>query len=89
MSSDSRTGSAEVTERLARSAILGLLAERNAGATICPSEAARRVGGENWRGAMAAVHAAATALDAEGSVRLCQRGKAVARPVGAYRIGRA
>jgi len=64
-----------------------LLAERDPGATICPSEAARRVGGGEWREAMPAVHAAAAQLEAEGRVRLSQRGEAVTDPVGAYRIG--
>jgi hypothetical protein len=72
----------------ARAAILELLGERAADATICPSEAARRIGGEQWRAAMEEVHAAAASLQAEGQVRLSQRGEAVTDPVGAYRIGR-
>ena len=75
-------------EQSARAAILGLLEERDEGATICPSEAARRVAGGGWRAAMEIVHAAAVELAAEGKVRLSQRGEAVTEPVGAYRIGR-
>jgi hypothetical protein len=37
---------------------------------------------------MEEVHAAAAQLQAEGLVRLSQRGEAVTDPVGAYRIGR-
>ena len=76
-----------MVERSAQAAILDLLSERAAEATICPSEAARRLAGGNWRGAMAQVHAAAAALQAEGRVRLSQRGASVTEPVGAYRIG--
>ncbi|MDB5695721.1 MAG: hypothetical protein JWN21_1264 [Sphingomonas bacterium] len=43
-----------------RAAILTLLAARGVGRTICPSEAARLVGGEAWREAMPGVHAAVT-----------------------------
>jgi hypothetical protein len=76
-----------VTVALAQAAILDLLHERAAGLTICPSEAARRIGGEQWRGAMEVVHAAAGKLAEEGRVRLSQRGETVADPAGAYRIG--
>lgn len=74
------------TEEAARAAILDLLRERDADATICPSEAARLVKGEDWRAAMEPVHAAAAALAAEGNVRLSQRGAIVTVPIGAYRI---
>jgi hypothetical protein len=77
-----------MTEAAARAAILDLLAERDPGATICPSEAARRVAGEDWRSAMGVVHEAAAQLAAAGAVRLSQRGGAVTQPVGAYRVGR-
>lgn len=75
-----------MTERSARAEILSLLGERKADATICPSEAARRLAGDKWREAMAEVHAAAAELEAEGKVRLSQRGRSVSLPVGAYRI---
>lgn len=78
-----------MTNQLARAAIQNLLRERDGDATICPSEAARLLAGDDWRAAMNVVHAAAADLAAEGRVRLSQRGKAVVRPVGAYRIGRA
>lgn len=75
----------------AADAILAVLAQRGAeggtGKTICPSEAARRIGGDRWREAMPAIHAAASALSQERRVRLTQRGVDVAGPpAGAYRI---
>jgi hypothetical protein len=75
-------------QALARTAILSLLDERGPGLTICPSEAARRLAGADWRGAMAVVHATAADLAAEGRIRLSQRGAVVSAPVGAYRIAR-
>lgn len=72
----------------AESAVLRLLEERSPVATICPSEAARVLGGADWRQAMPLVHAAARALASAGRVRLTQRGRAVDEPHGAYRIGR-
>ena len=73
------------------SAIKTLLAERRADATICPSEAARRVDPGRWAGAMPAVHDAARRLVADGHVVLTQRGAIVSpdEVVGAYRIRRA
>ncbi len=53
-----------------RDAILKLLGERSADKTICPSEAARAIGGEDWRDLMPTVHAAARALAEEGIVEL-------------------
>jgi hypothetical protein len=60
-----------MTERRdARMALLTLLADRAAEATLCPSEVARALAGaagsEDWRGEMAAVHAAVDAMVAEG-----------------------
>lgn len=77
-----------MTDQSARTAIQDLVRERDASATICPSEAARAVAGEDWRAAMPVIHTAAAELAAEGKVRLSQRGKTVTEPVGAYRIGR-
>lgn len=72
----------------ARATILALLAERAADETICPSEAARALGGAGWRREMAAVHAAVDRLAAEGRVRLSWRGATLAARDGPYRIGR-
>lgn len=58
-------------------AILRLLAERDPGKTICPSEAARAVGGEEWRDLMDDARAAAGRLRAAGRVEVTQRGEVV------------
>jgi hypothetical protein len=74
----------------AAAAILRLLASRRPEATICPSEAARALDPEAWRGRMGEVHAAARGLAAAGAVELAQRGAPVAPEAarGAYRIRR-
>jgi hypothetical protein len=54
-------------------AILELLVERGSGKTICPSEAAKRVGGKDarrdWEGLMEPARAAARRLVAQGKWR--------------------
>lgn len=71
-------------------AILALLAERAAGATICPSEAARRLAAPDgdWRAQMDAVHAATDALTARGLITLSWRGARMQKRRGPYRIAR-
>lgn len=67
-------------DRDLEAAILDLLADRAAGATICPSEAARRVGGdedEAWRELMEPARRAARRLVAAGEVDILQRGHVV------------
>ncbi|MDD7928222.1 DUF2256 and DUF3253 domain-containing protein [Microbacterium sp. NM3R9] len=58
-------------------AILDLLDARAATATICPSEAARKVGGEEWRDLMEPARRAARRLVADGEVDITQRGAVV------------
>lgn len=62
-------------------AILTLLSGRAADASICPSEAARRVGGEDvedaWRALMEPARAAARRLVARGAIEITQHGRAV------------
>ena len=60
-------------------AILSLLAERAPGRTICPSEAARAVAGQDgdWRSLMDDVRAAAFALADRGAVEVTQSGVVV------------
>ena len=58
-------------------AILDLLAARARGATICPSEAARRVAPDDWRPLMARARSAARRLVASGALEMTQRGHAV------------
>ena len=69
--------------------ILELVARRAPGATICPSDAARAVGGDDWRALMAPVRAAAGRLAATGQVRVTQRGQQVdaEQARGPIRIG--
>jgi hypothetical protein len=61
-------------------AIRHLLAVRDAkraGATICPSDAARLVGGDDWREWMDAAREAARRLVARGEIVVTQRGQVV------------
>ncbi|MDQ3723816.1 MAG: DUF3253 domain-containing protein [Actinomycetota bacterium] len=62
----------------AERAILDLLAQCGPGKTICPSEAARAVGGdEGFRPLLPLVREAAGALVASGRIEVTQRGRAV------------
>jgi Protein of unknown function (DUF3253) len=67
---------ADVGARLEQ-AIDALLDDRRAGATICPSEAARAVDPEGWRELMPAARAAAGRLAAAGRVEVTQRGEVI------------
>ncbi len=58
-------------------AIRHLLSQRAASATICPSEAARQVGGDEWRDLMEPARRAARRLVADGEVEITQRGVVV------------
>ncbi|GAB2887514.1 DUF3253 domain-containing protein [Nocardioides pacificus] len=81
----------DATDRLLEERILELLAARRDGATICPSEAARAVGGEQWRELMPPARAAAARLVTAGEVHVTQGGVVVdpADAVGPIRIRRA
>ena len=71
-------------------AILDLLAQRRAGATICPSDAARAVEPDDWRPLMDAARGAAQRLVDAGEVEVTQGGEVVdlARASGPVRIRR-
>ena len=73
-------------------ALLALAAERAPDRTACPSEAARRLAGDDgdWRALMPAVHEAAVALAASGHIELIARGRVLPadKPRGAYRVRR-
>lgn len=58
-------------------AILALLHSRNEGASICPSEAARMVGGKSWRGLMDDVRTRAAILSRKHRIRITRRDRAV------------
>ena len=61
-----------------REAILELLAARDPGKTICPSDAARAVAGDrDFRPLMDASRAAARGLVAEGRIDVTQKGQVV------------
>jgi len=67
-------------DRELEASILGLLAQRPRGATICPSEAARAVGGSDedaWRPLMEPARRAARRLVAAGEVEITQGGRVV------------
>ncbi len=65
------------TDRALESSIRSLLDSRKGGATICPSEAAREVGGEEWRDLMEPARRAARRLVAAGEVEVTQGGTVV------------
>lgn len=69
-------------------AILALLEARRPGATICPSEAARRVDPENWRARMEDARMAVRRLVAEGRAEITQGGRVVdpSRAKGPIRV---
>lgn len=75
-----RTRKVRAVDRELEATILRLLAERRAGATICPSDAARAVGGDDeaaWRALMEPARAAARRLQADGRVTITQGGRPV------------
>jgi hypothetical protein len=81
---------------VAKAAVLTLLADRRPGATICPSEVARKITAEasendepDWRTAMPIVHAAVDHLVDQKNIRLSWKGRALSARSGPYRIARA
>lgn len=65
------------TDRELEATVLRLLDARAGGATICPSEAARAVGGDDWRPLMEPARAAARRLVAAGEAEITQGGSVV------------
>jgi hypothetical protein len=65
------------TDRELERSILSLLAQRDRSASICPSEAARAVGGDGWRDLMEPARRAARRLVVAGEVDILQRGAIV------------
>lgn len=78
-------------DRELETTILSLLQTRAATSTICPSEAARTVGGEEWRELMEPARRAARRLVAQGDVEITQGGHVVdpSTAKGPIRIRRA
>ncbi|MCA3584548.1 MAG: DUF3253 domain-containing protein [Methylocystis sp.] len=80
-----------MTERLTQ-AILSLAAARGPDRTICPSDAARAVGGDHpdgWGPLMQPIRRAAVRLAKEGRIVITRKGKAVDPDDfrGVYRLG--
>jgi hypothetical protein len=67
------------TGAIARGAILELLDQRAPGKTICPSEAARSLAGDDFRDHMDVVRDAAWELADEGAIEVTQHGEPVQR----------
>jgi len=78
-------------DRDLEAAITELLARRAGGATICPSEAARRVAPDGWRELMEPARMAARRLVVAGRVEIVARGAVVdpSTAKGPIRIRRA
>lgn len=68
-----------MTDSVARleATIRDLLAQRAATSTICPSDAARAIGGDTWRELMDDAREAARRLVASGEVEITQGGDVV------------
>lgn len=64
-------------DRKMEDAIVGLLSKRAAGATICPSEAAREVFPDGWADRMEDARRAARRLVAAGRIEIVQGGRVV------------
>ena len=67
-------------DRALEDLMLGLLRERGLGGSICPSEAARAVGGDDeasWRGLMEPARCAARRLVASGVVEITHKNRVV------------
>jgi hypothetical protein len=76
-SSSCRTRGVGPVDGALETAILELLAKRPSRATICPSEAARVVGGEEWLELMEPARAAARRLVVVGQIEITQKGSVV------------
>lgn len=76
-SADCRRRGVTATDRRLEQAVLDLLEARAAASTICPSEAARAVGGDGWRELMEPARRAARRLVAAGAVEITQKGRVV------------
>jgi Protein of unknown function (DUF3253) len=58
-----------------RAAILALAADRGPSSSICPSDAARAVGGDGWRDLMEDARDVARTMARAGRVEVTQRGE--------------
>ncbi|OUM41172.1 DUF3253 domain-containing protein [Arthrobacter sedimenti] len=60
-----------------RAEILRIAEQRGSGKTLCPSDAARSIGGDAWRDLMPAARRIAFELAGEGRVDVTQHGEPV------------
>jgi hypothetical protein len=60
-----------------RAAILALAQHRGSDSSICPSDAARAIGGQQWRDLTADSRSTALALARDGEVDVTQRGEVI------------
>lgn len=74
------SGDKDARRKRIAAAIRTLLRKRDRGKTICPSDAARVVGGEDWRDFMEPTRAVARVLADDGWLEIVQNGKPVADP---------
>jgi len=72
-----RTRRIRPVDRMLEAAIVALLSERAAAASICPSEAARRVNPERWNSLMEPSRMAARRLVAKGCAEITQNNRVV------------
>jgi hypothetical protein len=86
-----RSNKINLVDRALEAAIVTLLDQRGATASICPSEAARLVDGDAWQELMEPARCAARRLQASGDVVITQGGRAVdpSTAKGPIRIRRA
>ncbi len=61
----------------AEAAILRLTSERGPDKSICPTDAARLLGGEQWRAQLGRVRAAAVSLARAGRIEILRKGRPV------------
>ena len=76
-SSACRKRGVTTTDKALEATLVELLAKGSAGATVCPSEAARVVGGEDWEKLQEPARRAARRLVATGVFEITQGGRIV------------
>ncbi len=64
-------------DRRLEALILEMLSARSRGATLCPSEVARRLDADEWRVHMEAARSAARRLVVQGRIEVTQKGRVV------------
>ncbi|PHX81224.1 MAG: hypothetical protein CK540_03720 [Thermoleophilia bacterium] len=65
------------TDKALEATLVDLLAQGSAGSTVCPSEAAHAVGGEDWQKLQEPARRAARRLVATGTFEITQGGRVV------------